>query len=128
VLPGPLYLNEILVAHNLVQNLLSVRIFTTNNSCSMEFDPFGLSMKDLAIWSVIARYDSPRPLYTIPLRASATFAPATQPYALAVVASPSTWHCHLGHPGSDIISKLPRTSVITCPRTSTSCMSLGSAC
>jgi hypothetical protein len=77
VLPGPLYLNEILVAHNLVQNLLSVRIFTTNNSCSMEFDPFGLSMKDLAIWSVIARYDSPRPLYTIPLRASATFAPAT---------------------------------------------------
>jgi hypothetical protein len=77
VLPGPFYLNEILVAPNLVQNLLSVHRFTTNNSCSMEFDPFGLSVKDLTTRSVIARYDSPGPLYTIPLCASATSAPAT---------------------------------------------------
>jgi hypothetical protein len=44
VLPRPFYLNEILVAPNLVQNLLFVRRFTTDNSCSMEFDPFGLSV------------------------------------------------------------------------------------
>jgi hypothetical protein len=118
VLPGPFYLNEILVAPNLVQNLLSVHRFTTINSCSMEFDPFGLSVKDLTTRSVIARYDSPGPLYTIPLRASATSAPATQPYALAATTSPSTWHRRLGHFGSDFLSMLSRTSVITCPRAS----------
>jgi hypothetical protein len=64
VLPGPFYLNEILVAPNLVQNLLSVCRIITDNSCSTEFDPFSLSVKDLATRSVIARYDSPpRPLH-----------------------------------------------------------------
>jgi hypothetical protein len=51
VLPGPFYLNDVLVTPDLVQSLLSVRRFITDNSCYMEFDPFGLSMKDL-------RYDS----------------------------------------------------------------------
>jgi hypothetical protein len=51
VLPGPFYLNDILVTPDLVQSLLSVRRFITDNSCYMEFDPFGLCMKDL-------RYDS----------------------------------------------------------------------
>jgi hypothetical protein len=82
----------------------------------MEFDPFGLSVKDLVTRSVISRYDSPDPLYTIPLRASPTSALATQPYALVATASPSTLHHRLGHPSSDILSMLSRTSVITCPR------------
>jgi hypothetical protein len=77
VLLGPFYLNEILVAPNLIQNLLFIHRFTTDNSCSMKFDPFGLSAKDLATRSVIARYDNPSPLYTIPLHASATSALAT---------------------------------------------------
>jgi hypothetical protein len=42
VLPGLFYLNNILLAPDLVQSLLSVRRFTTDNWCSMEFDPFGL--------------------------------------------------------------------------------------
>jgi hypothetical protein len=83
VLPGPFYLNDVLVAPNLVQSLLSVRRFTTDNSCFMEFDPFGLSVKDLATQSVVTRYDSSGPLYTIPLSASATFSTDAPPYALA---------------------------------------------
>jgi hypothetical protein len=47
VLPGPLYLNNILLAPDMVQSLLSVHHFTTDNWCSMEFDPFDLSVKDL---------------------------------------------------------------------------------
>jgi hypothetical protein len=43
----PLYLHNILVAPNIVKNLLSVRHFTTDNSLSMEFDPYGVSVKDL---------------------------------------------------------------------------------
>jgi hypothetical protein len=118
VFPGPFYLNDVLVAPDLVQSLLSVRRFTTDNSCSMEFDPFGLSVKDLATWSVIVRYDSSGSLYTIPLSASATFSTDAPPYALAVAASTSTWHRRLGHPSPDVLSQLSRSLVITCPRAS----------
>jgi hypothetical protein len=111
----PFHLNEILAALNLIRNHLFVRRFTTDNSCSKEFDPFGLYVKDLATHSVIARYNSPDPLYTIPLHASATSALATQSYALAATASP-TWHRRLGHLSSDVLSKLFHTSFITCPR------------
>jgi hypothetical protein len=38
VLPGPFNLTNVLVAPNIIQNLLSVRQFTTDNSCFMEFD------------------------------------------------------------------------------------------
>jgi hypothetical protein len=48
VLLGPFYLNNILLAPDIIQNLLSARKFTIDNSCSMEFDLFGLSVKDLA--------------------------------------------------------------------------------
>jgi hypothetical protein len=48
VLLEPLYLNNILIASDIIQNLLSVHQFTTDNSCLMEFNLFGLSMKDLA--------------------------------------------------------------------------------
>jgi hypothetical protein len=47
VLPGPFYLNNILLAPDMVQSLFSIRCFTTDNWCSIEFDPFGLSVKDL---------------------------------------------------------------------------------
>jgi hypothetical protein len=67
VLPGPFYLNNVLVAPDLVQSHLSVRRFTTDNSYSMEFDPFCLSMKFLALRHVLARYDSTSPLYSLPL-------------------------------------------------------------
>jgi hypothetical protein len=108
VLLEQFYLNEILATPILIQNHLSVRRFTIDNSCSMEFDAFSSSVKELATRSVIARYDSPDPLYTIPLHASATSAPTTQSYALAATVSP-TWHRRLSHPGSDVLSKLFRT-------------------
>jgi hypothetical protein len=37
-LPDPFYLNNVLVTPDIIQNLLSVRRFTTDNWCSMEFD------------------------------------------------------------------------------------------
>jgi hypothetical protein len=37
----PLSLRNVLVAPNIVKNLLSVRQFTNNNSVSIEFDPLG---------------------------------------------------------------------------------------
>jgi hypothetical protein len=102
VLPESFYLNDVLVAPDLVQSFLSVR--PTDNSYSMEFDPFGLSVKDLATRSVIVRYDSSGPLYTILLSTSATFSTDAPLYAPAAAASTSTWHCRLGHPDPDVLS------------------------
>jgi hypothetical protein len=58
VLLGPFRLTNVLVAPHIIQNLLSVRQFTTDNSCSMEFDPFGLSVKDLATRTLLARWQT----------------------------------------------------------------------
>jgi hypothetical protein len=53
VLPGPFYLNNILLAPDMVQSLFSICCFITDNWCSMEFDLFGLSVKDLITKNVI---------------------------------------------------------------------------
>jgi hypothetical protein len=111
VLPGPFRLTNILIAPNIIQNLLSIHQFATDNSCSMEFDPFGLSMKDIATRTLLARCDSPGHLYTLRLPASPTSTSA--PHVLAAVASSVAWHRRLGHPGRDVMSKLSSSTSIS---------------
>jgi hypothetical protein len=110
VLPGPLYLNNILLTPDIIQNLLFVHQFTIDNSCSMEFDPFGLSVKDLATRNVIIQSNSSGPIYTLRLP---TRVPVT--HAFTAVASASTWHRRL-HPGRDVISSLSSTAAIRCSK------------
>jgi hypothetical protein len=43
----PLSLRNILIVPHIIKNLISVRQFTTDNCCSIEFDPFGFSVKAL---------------------------------------------------------------------------------
>jgi hypothetical protein len=109
VLLGPFYLNNILVAPDIIQNLLFVHKFTTDNSCSMEFDPFDLSVKDLATRNVIAMSNSFDPVYTLRLTTW-----ISTPQALTTIAYASTWHRLLSHPGWDIISRSSSTSAIQC--------------
>ena len=45
---GSFRLPAVLVAPSMIHNLLSIRRFTTDNSCSVEFDSSGLTVKDLA--------------------------------------------------------------------------------
>lgn len=78
----PLLLSNVLVSPNIIKNLISVRRFTTDNNCSIEFDPFGLSVKDLQTRSMIARCNSTGDLYPF-------FLPAST-YALAAAASSTT--------------------------------------
>jgi hypothetical protein len=128
VISAPFYLNNILLAPDIVQNLLSVRRFTTDNLCSMEFDLFGLSVKDLTIRNVIARSNSTGPLYTLCLPSS-TASNRTSPCAMSTIAAPhilavvamSTWHRRLGHPGPDALSSLSRSSFISCTSTNDFC-------
>jgi hypothetical protein len=87
VIPELFYLNNILLALDIVQSLLSVRRFTTANWCSIKFDPFGLSVKDLTTRNVIARSNSTDRLYTLRLLSS-TASSRTSPCAMsAIVAS-----------------------------------------
>jgi hypothetical protein len=84
------YLTNVLVTLDLIQCLLYVRRFITDISCSMEFDPFRLNVKDLAIRSVLARYNSSGPLYTVPFPAPPTSTLRVVSCALVVTASSST--------------------------------------
>jgi hypothetical protein len=108
-----------LLAPDMVQSLLSVCRFTTDNWCSMEFDSFGLFVKDLTTKNVIVRSNSTGLLYTMRLPRSLTpsssvvAALAAVPHVLTVV-SPITWHHRLGHPGPDALSSLSRSSFIQC--------------
>jgi hypothetical protein len=100
-------LNNILVTPSLVRNLLSIRQFTRDNSCSSEFDASGFSVKEPRTGRVILRCDSTGNLYTIP---SAVPAPAQA----LLAASTSLWHRRLVHPGLAIITSLRRNNLISC--------------
>jgi hypothetical protein len=60
---GNLHLENVLVSPQIIKNLVSVRRFTTDNNCSVEFDPRGFSVKDLRTRKVITRCNSSSPLY-----------------------------------------------------------------
>ena len=96
-LSSSLRLNNVLVLPQLIKNLISVRQFTINNNCSVEFDPAGCSVKVLPSRTEIVRCNSSGPLY--PLRL---------PPAHSLVAQDSSplWHRRLGHPGHEALSKL----------------------
>jgi hypothetical protein len=115
VLPGLFDLNNVLVTLDIIQNLLSIHRFTIDNWCSMEFDPFGLSVKDLSTWNVTTWCSSLGPLYTMCLPSHpAPLSHVSAPSAL--VASASTWHRHLGHPDVDVLSKLSHDSTVVCSK------------
>jgi hypothetical protein len=90
----------------------------------MEFDPFGLSVKDLTTRNVIARSNSTGPLYTLRLPSSIASS-RTSPCAMSTIVAPrilavvatSTWHRRLGHPGPDALSSVSRSSLISCTST-----------
>lgn len=54
----PLSLNNVLIVPQIFKNLISVRRFTADNWCSVEFDPFGFSVKDLHTRKVLLRSNS----------------------------------------------------------------------
>lgn len=91
----PLYLQNVLLCPGILKNLVSVRQFTRDNSCTIEFDPFGFLIKDFKTQTPITRCDSSGPLYSI------TPSSSNHPQALiSTNSSASLWHRRLGHPGN----------------------------
>ncbi|GJR37024.1 ribonuclease H-like domain-containing protein [Tanacetum coccineum] len=85
----PLHLKNVLVIPNIIKNLVSVRKFTTDNKCSIDFDPYGFTVRDYHTRQTLLRCDSTGDLYPLHVAASA-FAPLTNNHSL--------WHQRLGHP------------------------------
>ena len=115
---GSARLPNVLVAPQMAHNLLSIRQFTADNSCSIEFDSSGLTVKDSASRRPLLRCDSPGPLYTLRLPASAG-PPLVSPSssaAFAMTPSSTTWHRRLGHPGRDDLAQLSRSTDVPCTR------------
>jgi hypothetical protein len=81
----PPFLRDVLVAPALTKNLISVRKFTRDNLVSVEFDLFGLSVKDYLTKAEIARFNSSGDLYS--LHGVPAAAPPT-----SMVASIDLWH------------------------------------
>jgi len=78
-----LVLNNVLVSPHIIKNLIFIRRFTTDTNCSIEFDPFGLSVKDLQTRNVIAKCNSSGDLY--PFYPPATSALLAAPLRFGIV-------------------------------------------
>ena len=61
----PLYLNNVLVSPELIQNLVCVRKLSCDNSVTVEFDEVGFSVKDALTRMVLHRCDSPGDTYSV---------------------------------------------------------------
>ncbi|GKE44280.1 hypothetical protein Tco_1471564, partial [Tanacetum coccineum] len=67
----PLHLRNVLVTPNIIKNLVSVRKFTTDNKCSIDFDPYGFTVQDYHTRQTLLRCDSMGDLYPLHVVASA---------------------------------------------------------
>ncbi|KAJ9566010.1 hypothetical protein OSB04_001976 [Centaurea solstitialis] len=108
--PWPLKLKNVLVSDKLIKNLISVKRFTIDNSVSVEFDPFGFTVKDLKTGSFLQRCDSDHhDLYPV-LPASSPSVPASAHLAVSF----DVWHRRLGHPGAAVFQFLLSRKFIEC--------------
>jgi len=102
-----LHLHNVLVTPSLIKNLISVKQLTRDNNVSIEFDPVGFSVKDLATQTVMLRCENSGDLY--PLR-------LPQHQALTASSSPTVelWHNRLGHPGSRALHQILQSFDFQC--------------
>ena len=111
-------LNNVLFSPDIIKSLISARRFSRDNWCSVELDPFGLSVKDYQTKTEIVRCNSPGDLYPLPADA---YSSATSARAFVTTASNTDlWHRRLGHLGHEALTRLAHASVIPPPKGPTS--------
>ncbi|XP_074306462.1 uncharacterized protein LOC141641710 [Silene latifolia] len=98
-----LHLHHILHTPNIIKNLISVRQFTKDNNVSVEFDPFGFSVKDIPTGKLIMRSDSDGDLYPVSTDPSSCLSKSPQAF---LIHGQDVWHSRLGYSGSSILSLL----------------------
>ncbi|GJR30293.1 ribonuclease H-like domain-containing protein [Tanacetum coccineum] len=100
----PLHLRNVLVTPNIIKNLVSIRKFTTDNKCSIDFDPYGSTVRDYHTRQTLLRCDSTGDLYPLHVAASA-FALLTNNHSL--------WHQRLGHPVDAVIQTISSRDLVS---------------
>ncbi|KAJ9552992.1 hypothetical protein OSB04_017037 [Centaurea solstitialis] len=103
-----LHLKSVLFNPNIIKNVISVRKFNIDNNTSIEFDPFGFSLKDFKNGTILSRHNSSSDLYLLTANASATTA------CFASNKDSSFWHNRLGHPGQPVMEFLRSNNLISC--------------
>lgn len=91
-------LSNTLIAPSFVKNLIFIRQFTKDNNCSIDFDAFGFSVKDVTTKTDILRCNSSGDLYIFITPSSA---------------SRLLWHQCLGHPGDSVLTILASRNFIS---------------
>lgn len=105
-----LHLHNILVAPHVIKNLIYVRRFTHENFCSIEFDPFGFSVKDLITKTTLLRSNSDGELYhMLPFQNKRLTSPAA-----FISVSPDQWHHRLGHTNNETLKSLIFSQYFQC--------------
>ncbi|KAJ9543905.1 hypothetical protein OSB04_023612 [Centaurea solstitialis] len=94
----PFSLNNVLYVPTIVKILLSVRKLTTDNNLSIEFDPYGFTLKDFQTRTPLLRCNSVGDLYPLTINSTTQ---VTSPSTFVAVTQ-DLWHSRLGHPGSNI--------------------------
>ncbi|GJQ96015.1 ribonuclease H-like domain-containing protein [Tanacetum coccineum] len=108
-IPNPyrlLHLKNVLVTPNIIKNLVSVRKFTTDNKCSIDFDPYGFTIRDYHTRQTLIHCDSTGDLYPLHVAASA-FALLTNNHSL--------WHQRLSHPDDNLDTSPIALRLLTIP-------------
>nr|GEW08375.1 ribonuclease H-like domain-containing protein [Tanacetum cinerariifolium] len=100
----PLHLRNVLVTPNIIKYLVSVRKFTTDNKCSIDFDPYGFTVQYYRTRQTLLRCDSTGDLYPLHVSASA-FVLVTNNHSLG--------HQRLGHPGGAVIHTLSSHGLVS---------------
>ncbi|MFS8010596.1 putative RNA-directed DNA polymerase [Helianthus anomalus] len=100
-------LPNILFSPSVIKTLISVRRFTRDNNVSIEFDPFGFTVKDLKTGQHLSRHNSTGDVYPIT-------PPQLPPQACFITTSTLPWHDRLGHPGAQVLDILSRKFNFLC--------------
>nr|GEY25491.1 hypothetical protein [Tanacetum cinerariifolium] len=111
-----LFLKNDLHAPTLIKNLVSVSRLSVDNNISLDFDPFGFTVKDYPTGTPIMRCNSTGDLYPIN---TSVLQQLRQP-SMFVAFSQDLWHYHLGHPSVSVLRSLRNKNYIQCNRSRSS--------
>jgi hypothetical protein len=109
----PFHLHHVLFSPQLIKNLISVRKCTRDNSVSVQFDPYGFFVKDLATKQILMHSSSSGEVY--PFYGDLN----TPDGALTVSSTRDFWHSRLGQPSSASLSRLSLDLPSPCNKYST---------
>lgn len=100
-------LTDLLCVPSIHRNLISVHKFTSSNNCSVEFNPFFFSVKDLSTGVHLLQGKCEDGIYYMPQSAHILRKP---PVAfVGVRTSLDGWHSRLGHPSTKVVTQIIRS-------------------